>query len=617
MGVVYVVFDHRDRNVLALKTFRRLAAENSSEQRALEHSFEKEASAWIALDRHPYIVRARWVQRLHRQLYIGMDYIAPDERQRNMLRHYLVGEPLPLVQALRWGIEFCHGMEHALGKGVLCHRDIKPDNILISNDGHVKIADFGLAAALDHRGADESGGGWAAMPSWNSVRSGLTVMPVGKGQVGGTPGYIAPEVLRGEGADVRSDVYSFGVVLYQMVTGNPGVRLVNRYELAPLERVDSVLWPVIERCLMSQARSRYPSFRLLRGELEGLVKKAGGAVVAPPEIKELATWEWSNKGVSLSSLGRYQDAVVCYDKALQIDPSHAGSWHGKGFALSNLGRKEEAFACYDRALEIDPRYAALWYDKGTDLSSLGCKKEAVACFDWALKLDPSFKAAWCNKGNALLDLGRREEAITCYDRALEVDPRYAAVWCSKGIALSTLARNQEAIACFDRALEIDPRFVLGWSNKGTALSDLGRYQDAVVCYDRVLEIDPRFAIAWHNKGIALSRLGRNQEANACLSRALEIDPSDAMAWYDKGTVLSRLGCNQEAIPCFDRALEIDPRFAIAWYNKGNALLALAHKREAVEAYRRFIVYAPATYQQHIQRIRQLIAELEADPSPGK
>ena len=87
-------------------------------------------------------------------------------------------------------------------------------------------------------------------------------MRVGKGQVGGTPGYMAPEVLRGEGADVRSDVYSFGVVLHQMVTGNPSVRLVNRYELAPLARVDSVLWPLIERCLLAQARSRYPSFRM-------------------------------------------------------------------------------------------------------------------------------------------------------------------------------------------------------------------------------------------------------------------------------------------------------------------------------------------------------------------
>lgn len=111
-GTVYVVYDHLDPGVLALKTLQNLAIDNSTEQRALEQAFEKKASAWIALDRHPYIARASWVQRFQRRLFIGMDYIAPDERQRNMLRHYLVGRPLPLEQVLRWGIEFCHGMEH-------------------------------------------------------------------------------------------------------------------------------------------------------------------------------------------------------------------------------------------------------------------------------------------------------------------------------------------------------------------------------------------------------------------------------------------------------------------------------------------------------------------------
>ena len=164
MGTVYVAYDDRSRVVLALKTFQN-RAEDSAEQRALEATFEKEASAWIALERHAYIVRALWVQKVNDRLFIAMEYIAPDERQRNTLRHYLVGKPLTLDQTLHWGIEFCYGMEHALRKGVLCHRDVKPDNLLISSNGHVKITDFGLAAALDDREALEPNG--AGAPGYN------------------------------------------------------------------------------------------------------------------------------------------------------------------------------------------------------------------------------------------------------------------------------------------------------------------------------------------------------------------------------------------------------------------------------------------------------------------
>ena len=135
MGEVYVVYDHQARNVLALKTFQNRGDEKSIRQQGLVQAFRKEASAWIDLERHPYIVRAFWVQEFNGRLFIAMDYVAPDERQRNTLRHYLVGKSLPLEQTLRWGIEFCYGMEHALSKGVLCHRDIKPDNVLISRTG--------------------------------------------------------------------------------------------------------------------------------------------------------------------------------------------------------------------------------------------------------------------------------------------------------------------------------------------------------------------------------------------------------------------------------------------------------------------------------------------------
>jgi serine/threonine protein kinase len=122
---------------------------------------------------------------------------------------------LPTAQILLWGIEYCHGTEYARTKCMVCHRDIKPDNILIDADGHLKITDFGLVGAIESV-LNEDGIAVLPMPA---NKLGLTMLRLGKGARCGTLGYIAPEVFNGAGADVRSDVYSFGVVLYQMAIG--------------------------------------------------------------------------------------------------------------------------------------------------------------------------------------------------------------------------------------------------------------------------------------------------------------------------------------------------------------------------------------------------------------
>ncbi|MDD4454080.1 MAG: tetratricopeptide repeat protein [Candidatus Methanomethylophilaceae archaeon] len=323
---------------------------------------------------------------------------------------------------------------------------------------------------------------------------------------------------------------------------------------------------------------------------------------------------WYSKGVALNELGRYDEAVQCYDhalkidpkyashrvigdlrlqhRALEIDPKYAYAWHNKGVALDDLGRYDEAISCYDRALEVDPKYAYAWNGKGNALKHLGRYDEAISCYDRALEVDPKYAYAWYNKGNALDDLGRYDEAIACYDRALEVDPKYAYAWHNKGVALKHLGRYDEAIACYDRALEVDPKHAHAWNSKGNALNDLGRYDEAIACYDRALEVDPKYASAWHNKGIALKNLGRYDEAIGCYDRALEVDPKFASAWNGKGIALDDLGRYDKAIACYDRALEVDPKYAYAWNNKGVALGNLGRYDEAIRCYDRALEIDP-------------------------
>jgi len=161
---------------------------------------------------------------------------------------------------------------------------------------------------------------------------------------------------------------------------------------------------------------------------------------------------WYKKGNALSELGKYQEAIVCYDKAIEINPIYDAAWYSKGAVLVRLGKDQEAIVCFDKALEIDPRYDT-WYSKGAVLSKLGKYQEAVYCFDKALALNPRYAKAWNDKGVSLLDLGRPQEAIACYDKAIEINPREYKAWFYKGYVEDILNKTQAAITSYKQFLE--------------------------------------------------------------------------------------------------------------------------------------------------------------------
>ncbi|MFZ5818903.1 MAG: tetratricopeptide repeat protein [Chloroflexota bacterium] len=584
-GVVYLVFEVQQNVVLALKTVR----DEYLADPEVRERFRKEAGLWVYLGYHPCLVRAFLIDEISGRLFIAMEYIPPNEQGLNSLAGYLQRRPPDLAQGLRWAIQVCHGMEYALSKGVRAHRDLKPDNIMISQDGRALVTDFGLAGVME--AASAAGG-----PGGQTGRAGETQMGVGFG----TPLYMPPEqFLDAASCDQRSDIYALGVILYQLASGGRLPFLANPPEddsgdgwgemrrlhsEAPVPPLESPLFPVIRRCLEKQRERRYQRFEDLRSDLEILLARLGGEAVLLPKMEDPEAYEWSIKGISLNHLGRCEEALRCHDQALELDPSDADIWNNKGLTLSNLGRNDESLLCYDQALELDPRSTVAWINKGGSLTNLGRNEEALRCHDRALELDPRSVVAWSNKGGSLAELGRNEEALRCYDRALELDPLYVGAWYNKGHTLANLGRSEEALPCYDRALEIDPCDARAWYNKGHTLADLGCNEEALHCYDQALEFDPRDASAWYNKGGSLTDLGRIEEALHCYDQALELDPRYVNAWYNKGRSLALLGRIEEALHCFDQTLELDPRNTEAWYNKGVILADLDRNGEALRCF---------------------------------
>ena len=139
MSLVYVAHDHlgeSGRTVVALKTLK----DELLGHRVRRSRFATECRLWVQLGQHPNIVQAHAVEIIGGKPYVVLELV-----QGGDLIRWIGTSRLDLAQALRFGVQFCLGMEHAVRQGLSCHRDIKPGNLLITEDGILKITDFGLA----------------------------------------------------------------------------------------------------------------------------------------------------------------------------------------------------------------------------------------------------------------------------------------------------------------------------------------------------------------------------------------------------------------------------------------------------------------------------------------
>ncbi len=470
MGVVYVVTDTRSGDPFVVKGIR----EQFAFHPGLRARFRREAEAWMALQKHSNIVQARGFEVLDNRPHIFLEYVSGGSL-RGMLNH----AEQSVSDILHLAVQICRGMRYAYSMGLVAHRDLKPDNILLTTENTAKVTDFGLVKLWED---GRSLGSFTALEPDQPGAEPLTRLDA---PGFGTKEYMPPEQWRSAGnADVRSDIYSFGVMLYEMLAGIRPFYGKTREEIrdshfrstpAPVSSLRPDVPPSVEaligRCLQKNPDDRFSSFTTLHHELTRILHQEFRQVIPLPSREQLTISELNERGAAFFNLGKYNQALACFNQVVKSDPGHETAWANRGVTLAELGFYNEALVSFDRALAIRPESARILTNKGLTLFELGRYQESAVCYDRAVKIDPLLEEVWRYRAEVLNELGQYEQAYYAALKARQLDPEDERSYYHEALALIRLGR-----------LDIASDAIVHYENRAGVLTSGGRWLRALLAH---------------------------------------------------------------------------------------------------------------------------------------
>lgn len=618
MGVVYLVSSREHPDPFILKTSQKPfdKKEVTASQR-----FLREAEAWIKLGTHPNIVHAYFVRIIDDQIYIAAEYIPKDSEERNSLSDYIEDGIQPDEAKARWAIEFCEGMGYVKTKGIVAHRDIKPDNLMIAPDGHLKITDFGLVR-IDQ------------LPEIVREENRLRVVyptqmqPLTRENSAiGTFTYMAPEQFQDSAnVDHRADIYAFGVTLYQLATGGDyPYQLRNQPDIFQMfaeghffGRVipfNSPFFSIIERCLQKQKDKRFQSFTELADEVISVSKQ--NHICLPPKttIRGDAAADLYSKAQSYCALGNPSKALEAINEYIHLLPDNYDGWTEKGRIHLEMGDIESAITATQASIERWPENAHAWNNLGVAFFRYKQWGKAAGAFRKAVSFDPYNTGAMMQLALSLVNMRLYEEATQWILKALDISPtKETLLFNARNMAAVMMQHNYLKVSLLlEKLVQIDPTHLNTWINLALLYQTTNRFQEAISCYKKAEAIKPDDDEVLLFLAKLFAQIGRIKESLIYCDKLILIPSQSSKAVLLKAQILSHSGQFGEAISLLKEGIRRDPSRDEFWFILANIYEQQGDIRQALNVAnqcKQLLIKSGATTSDNMDMVNQLIFRLQ-------